>query len=102
LTPAPLEQVPAGEQDIDVWVGRDGLERRVVTTTCYTGALSDEGEMVLTADYVEYGREPKIEAPPAAEVVDADEFMQLVEEQTKTQQQAGESPRPPQPPSCQH
>jgi hypothetical protein len=92
-----LGQVPAGEQDIDVWVGLDGLERRVVTTTRYTDTLSDEGEIVVTGDYLDYGLEPRIEAPPAAEVVDADEFMQLVEEHMKDPQ-AG-APRPAQ--SCQ-
>ena len=95
-----LDQFPAGETEVDVWVGSDRLERRVVTTTRYADTSFPGEEVVMTADYVDYGLEPKIEAPPEAEVVGADEFMRLVEE--RMQKQVGEAPRPSEPPSCLH
>jgi hypothetical protein len=64
-----LAQTVDNDEVVDLWVGEDGLVRRVVTTT-----QSPPGypffESVTTADYVDYGLEANIDTPPAADVLD--------------------------------
>ena len=89
-------QVAEGEDQIDIWVGSDGLERRVVTTTRYadTGFGFPDGASVTTADYLDYGLEPQIDTPPAAAVVSSAEFERLAKEQL------GQRLDPAAPPTC--
>ena len=63
-----LEHIGHDEEIVDVWIGDDGLARRVVRTTRDAfGAGSYES--VTTSDYLDYGLDAAIEAPPADEVV---------------------------------
>jgi hypothetical protein len=64
-----LAQLVENDEVVDVWVGEDGLVRRVVTTT-RNGVGQPSFESVATAEYLDYGLEANIEAPPAAEVLD--------------------------------
>lgn len=64
-----LAQIVDNNEVVDVWVGEDGLVRRVVTTT-RSPAGYPSFESVTTADYVDYGLEANIQAPPAADVLD--------------------------------
>lgn len=65
-----LEQSIESPEIVDLWVGADGLARRVVSTTRNpVGHTSYES--VTTTDYLDYGLEVSIEAPPAAEVLDS-------------------------------
>ena len=105
-----LEQVPNSDEVVDVWVGDDGLVRRVVTVTTNESGEAPSFETVTTADYLDYGLETHIEAPPVAEVLDWAEWEQINEERLGDLQVVGEvgtepipeAPKPDDMPSCLH
>lgn len=96
-----LEQVSRDEEVVDVWVGDDGLARRVVTTT--RDAFGTRSyESVTTSDYVDYGIDVAIEAPPAAEVADEAEWERTSRIDGAAPVGAEADSEPEAPPSCLH
>jgi hypothetical protein len=61
--------------DVDVWVGDDGLARRLVETTTY-----DDWTWVDTIDYFDFGAPVEITPPPEDEVVSFEDWSKYVEE----------------------
>jgi hypothetical protein len=78
-----LEDVEAGGREIDVWVDSDGLVRRVVTSESWTdGGEVLATESVTTTEYFDFGLEADIQAPPVAEVIDAETWQRAQEKAT--------------------
>lgn len=72
-----LETVPQTEEDVEIWVDAADLARRVVTTsTTKVAQLGMTHRSVTTNEYFDFGVAPAIEAPPAAEVIESDEWQQ--------------------------
>ena len=71
-----LEQMVATEEDVEIWVDADGLVRRIVKTTNAQLPLMTH-RSVTTIVYFDFGVEQNIVAPPAAEVIDSDEWQRL-------------------------
>lgn len=81
-----LETIPETEEEVELWVDDDGLARRVVTTSTtefpQTGVTQ---RAVTTSEYFDFGVESEIEAPPAAEVIESDEWQRLMDASMKEQ-----------------
>ena len=72
-----LETVPETKEEVEIWVDSADLARRVVTTSTTTVAEIDVAHRsVTTNEYFDLGVAPAIEAPPAAEVIESDEWQQ--------------------------
>jgi hypothetical protein len=67
---------------IDVWVDSEGRARRLVTTDKTPGAEEGRG-WVTTAEYFDFGLKAEIQAPPAAEVLELDEWERITEKQMR-------------------
>jgi hypothetical protein len=86
-----LETIPETEEDVELWVDDDGLARRVVTTsTTEFPQAGDTQRTVTTSEYFDFGLAPPIEPPPAAEVIESDEWQRLQEQQLEELQIEGE------------
>ena len=70
-----LEDVQ-GMREIDVWVDSDGLVRRIVTAESSPGAAM---EWQTTTEFFDFGLDAEIQPPPAAEVVDSEEWLRITE-----------------------
>jgi hypothetical protein len=77
-----LESIEETRRVIDVWVDSEGRARRVVTTEETPGA--DEG-WVTTTEYFDFGLEAEIQAPPAAEVLESEEWDRITQKQMQTE-----------------
>ena len=65
-----------GTREIDVWVDSDGLVRRIVTAESSPGAAM---EWQTTTEFFDFGLDAEIQPPPAAEVVDSEEWIRITE-----------------------
>lgn len=69
--------------DVVVWVGDDGLVRRIVTTTVFdagNGPLHEKITSVDTTDFFDFGVQVNIEPPRVSEVIGVDEWQKLAEQ----------------------
>jgi len=82
-----LESVDETRQMMDVWVDSEGRARRVVTTDATMG--TDAG-WVTTTEYFDFGLEAEIQAPPAAEVLESEEWERITEKQMETEHEDSE------------
>ena len=83
-----LEGIEA-TRDIDIWVDSEGRVRRVVTTDASPGAdVGMSGDWVTTTEYFDFGLETDIQRPPAAEVLDSEEWQRVVEKRTREEMRA--------------
>ena len=76
-----LETVPETEEEVEAWVDADDLARRVVTSSSTEFAeIGVSHRSVTTTEYFDFGVAAAIEAPPAAEVIESDEWKPLPSE----------------------
>jgi hypothetical protein len=74
----------ASPREIDVWIDSEGRARRVVTTDRSPGAeVGMTSDWVTTTEFFDFGLETDIQPPPAAEVLDSEEWQRIVEEQMR-------------------
>lgn len=74
-----LEEMDGGSSDIDIWIGADGLIRRIVSGTEATGEPSMSFEM--TTEFFDFGVEVDIQPPPPGEVMDQEEWLRQVNQE---------------------
>jgi len=76
-----LEGLQKEMSEIEVWIDAEGLARRIVTSD--TLPRTDEtmpDQTVTTTEYFDFGVETDIQPPPAAEVMDSEEWQRITEE----------------------
>lgn len=84
-----LEEQLMGEEEIELWVDADELARRIVATASTEGLHGLSGlDTVTTTEYFDFGIEAEIQPPPAADVIDSDEWRRITEERTREQMDA--------------
>jgi LppX/LprAFG-like lipoprotein len=80
-------KVDTSKPSIDVWIDAQGRIRRTqIATTTSVGDSGDSAATKMTMDFVEFGRVPKIELPPADEVFNA---TKLIESQVQSEAEGG-------------
>jgi hypothetical protein len=96
-----LKTIPETEEEVEIWVDAANLTRRVVTTTTTEFAYGPTHRSVTTTEYFDFGVAAAIEAPPAADAIESEEWRRLQEQQR--QARSGTSEQAAQPsasPSC--
>lgn len=58
----------------DVWIGKDGLVRRI--ELAYGGLAGSSAHLAMTMNLFDYGAQVTIAAPPSSDVLDATQFAQ--------------------------
>ena len=76
-----VEGIEGGPAEIDIWIGADGLIRRVVWRT--ESALKPSWSIETTTEFFDFGVEVDIQPPPAGEVMDQDEWLRLVNQEQR-------------------
>jgi hypothetical protein len=77
---ADLEEAEVKELPFDVWIGDDGLARRLKM-----GDWNEASQPPATMDFYDFGIPVDIEPPAADEVLTADELMKLIDGQMGTE-----------------
>jgi hypothetical protein len=97
-----LETVPETKEEVEVWVNAADLTRRVVTTSTTTiAATGVTHRSITTSEYFDFGVAPAIEAPPAADVIESEEWQRLQEQQRRARSDTSEqAAQPSASPSC--
>ena len=80
-----LAQRHPSELIVDVWVDDTGVARRVRESR-----ENSSTRIVTTSDYSDFGHQETIEPPPAAEVLDADEWARIQQEHADDAASGGE------------
>ena len=80
-----LETVPETEEKVEVWVDAADVTRRVVTTSTTDVPRFGTHRSVTTTEYFDFGVAAEIEPPPAAEVIESNEWQRLQEQQMREQ-----------------
>jgi hypothetical protein len=75
-------------REIDVWIDSEGRARRVVATDEPSDFEEGVGGWIATTEYFDFGVEVEIQAPPATEVLEPEEWMRMTEERMQEQMQA--------------
>jgi hypothetical protein len=75
-----LDALGSSEQDIEVWIDRKGLVRRMGTSIPFE-LFTEGARMSMTMDFFDFGIRPRIDLPPGDQVFDATE---LAEEALKS------------------
>lgn len=58
-------------QHLEVWIGSDGLVRRLRILNLGSSSEGDDTSADMTIDFFDFGLEPRIEVPDSSEVFDA-------------------------------
>ena len=94
-----LKTIPETEEEVEIWVDAANLTRRVVTTTTEF-AFGPTHRSMTTTEYFDFGVAAAIEAPPAADAIESEEWRRL-QEQPKARSGTPEPPaQPSASPSC--
>jgi hypothetical protein len=78
-----LDELEESKEEIEVWIDADGLVRRIVTTTPLAWEEGSAGGWTTVTEFFDFGLEVEVEAPPAAEVIESDEWEQISEARMK-------------------
>ena len=74
-----LEGMEGGPAEIDIWIGADGLIRRIVWHT--ESAQKPSWSIETTTEFFDFGVEVDIQPPPPGEVMDQDEWLRQVNQE---------------------
>jgi hypothetical protein len=88
-----LDGLEDGPVAIDIWIGVDGLIRRIVSQS--EGAGDDSWSTESTTEFFDFGVETDIRQPPPGEVIEQAEWLRLIEADQKWLQEnqvVGEEP----------
>jgi hypothetical protein len=84
-----LADMEETRQTMDVWVDSEGRARRVVATD---EMLDAEVGSVTTTEYFDFGLEYDIQAPPAVEVLESEEWERITEKQMEEEHEDSAEP----------